>query len=786
MRISYNWLKEFVDFKESPKEIADILLFLGLETTIIKSISSEWKNIITAKVLDVQKHPNADKLKICSLTDGTNTYSVVCGASNVDKGQVVPLALIGAVLPGDFEIKKAVIRGVPSEGMICSEKELGLSEHSAGIMVLSDSVGLGKPLKQALGSDDDIFDVEIMPNRPDCLSHWGIARELAAKLGRKVTLPKIAQKKAGGELKITVKDYELCPRYIGCLVSGVKVGPSPAWLVKKLEKCGLRPINNIVDITNYVLMELGHPMHAFDLDTLAGQELVIRPAKKDEKITALDGKEYKLDSSMLVIADGEKPQAIAGVMGGEYSGVTEKTKTIVLESAVFKPQSIRRTSRSLNLSTDSSYRFERGSGWTVAETASWRALNLIEELAGGKLEARLDLKLETYKPVKITLDPRRAEQILDLKFSNSEIKTILEGLSIKTKASGNKITCEIPSWRLDLRQDIDLIEELVRIKGYDKVPVDIAPIVPVVTEGRERISVEETLREKLRGMGFSEVMNYSFSEGKGLSDLGIASGYKIANPLSKDNEYLTPSLLPGLWKNLNLNLNEGAETIKLFETGTVFTKTGEKHALGILLYGKALPEWWGWKEGTEIPDYNFYFVEGLVENILYSSKVRILENKDCSAYFHPGKTARIVIENETVGEFGILRPDLTDELKHGVGYIEIDLKALEKKTKSARPQYEQISRHPFVKRDLSLVSPENAGFSQVEQIIKALSAKSGILRGYNLFSVYKDEKLGPGKISYSLHLTFRHPEHTLTDKEVNSVVEEMLVSLKEIGITLRV
>ena len=785
MRISFNWLKEFIELTESPKEIADILLFLGLETTLIKSVSAEWKNIITAKVLDVQKHPNADKLKICSLTDGTNIYSVVCGASNVDKGQVVPLALIGAVLPGDFEIKKAVIRGVQSEGMICSEKELGLSEHSAGIMVLSDTVGLGKPLKQALGSDDGIFDVEIMPNRPDCLSHWGIARELAAKLGRKVKLPKIAQRKAGGDLKISVKDPELCPRYIGCLVSGVKVGPSPAWLVKKLEKCGLRPINNIVDITNYVLMELGHPMHAFDLDTLWGQELVIRPAKKDEKIVALDGKEYKLESSMLVIADGEKPQAIAGVMGGQYSGVTEKTKTIVLESAVFKPQSIRRTSKTLNLSTDSSYRFERGSGWTVAETASMRALDLILELAGGKLEARVDLKQEAYKPAKIVLDPKRAEQILDLKFSNSEIKTILEGLSIKTKASGKKFSCEIPSWRLDLRQEIDLIEELVRIKGYDKVPVDIAPIVPNITEGRERSSAEEMLREKLHGLGFSEVMNYSFSEGKDLSGLAIVSGYKIANPLSKENEYLTPSLLPGLFKNLNLNLSEGAETLKLFETGVIFTKSGEKHALGILLYGKALPDWWGWKEGSEIPDYNFYFVEGLVENLLASAKIRLLENKDCSPYFHPGKTARIVVENEAVGEFGILRPDITDKLKHGVGYIEIDLKALEKRSKTARPQYEQVSRHPFVKRDLSLISSDNTSFSHIEKIINAQSAKSGILRGYNVFSVYKDEKLGPGKISYSLHLTFRHPEHTLTDKDVNSVIEEILVSLKGIGVTLR-
>ena len=785
MRISYNWLKEFIDVKESPKEIADILLFLGLETSLIKSVSSEWKNIITAKVLDVQKHPNADKLKICSLTDGKNTYSVVCGASNVDKGQVVPLALIGAVLPGDLEIKKAVIRGVQSEGMICSEKELGLSEHSAGIMVLSDSVGLGNPLKQALGSDDDIFDVEIMPNRPDCLSHWGIARELAAKLGKKVKLPMISQVKAGSGLKISVKDFELCHRYIGCQVSGVKVGPSPGWLVKKLEKCGLRPINNIVDITNYVLMELGHPLHAFDVDTLSGRELVVRQAKKDEKLLALDGKEYKLDGTMLVIADSERPQAIAGVMGGEYSGVTEKTKTIILESAIFKPQSIRRTSKILNLSTDSSYRFERGSGWTVAETASWRALNLIQELAGGKLESRADLEQKAYKPVKILLDPKRAADVLDLKFTNSEIKTTLENLSIKTKAAGKKISAEVPSWRLDLSQEIDLIEELARIKGYDKVPTDIAPILPNLEEGRDKPSVEANLRDKLRGLGFSEVMNYSFAEAKDLSDLGMASAYKIANPLSKENEYLTPSLLTGLWKNLNLNLNEGSETLKLFETGTVFTKNGENHVLGILVYGRTLPEWWGWKEGTEIPDYNFYFVEGLVESLLSASKIRILENKDCSPHFHPGKTAKIAVDNEAVGEFGILRPDLTDELKHNVGYIEIDIRALEKKTRNALPQYEQISRQPSVKRDLSLVLPDNMAFSEIEKIIKSHSEKSGILRGYNVFSVYKDEKLGSGKISYSLHLNFRHTEHTLTDKEVNSVIEGMLASLKEIGVTLR-
>ncbi|MHB9155692.1 MAG: phenylalanine--tRNA ligase subunit beta [Endomicrobiales bacterium] len=787
MKISYNWLKEFVEFNQTPDELAALLFSLGLETTVI-SKSGGWEQVITAKVLEVSKHPQADRLSLCKVTDGTNTYSVVCGAPNVAAGQTVPLARIGASLPGGFKIKKAKIRGVESEGMICSEKELGLSNESSGIMVLPDSTPVGRPLEEVVGESDAVLEVEITTNRPDCLSHWGVAREIGARLQKNVRLPEIPRPGVSGTVPVTIKDPELCPRYIGCGITGVTVQPSPAWIARRLEKCGVRPINNIVDITNYVLLELGHPLHAFDTAAMAGGEIVVRRAGKDEKILALDGREYALSDSMLVIADREKPRAIAGVMGGEDSGVTEKTRNIILESAVFAPASIRRTSKTLSLSTDASYRFERGTGWTVAETASWRAADLIRQLAGGAVETRTDRYEKTYTPRTIELRPERVKRILGIDVPRAEIKLLLESLGMRTSENGGALRAEIPSWRLDLRQEIDLVEEVARLKGYENVPVTVLPITPSLKEGKKQEPIGGLLRGRMAGLGFCEVVNYSFAEERELSYFNLPAPCRIANPLSKENEVLRSDLLPGLWKNLILNLGQGYDDVKLFETGTIFTPQGEKDSFAFIVRGRIWPEWWKW-EGKDVPStLDFYFLSGLLNYLLCSDgankgKLKITGNKAPSPYYHPGKTAVVELDGAAVGEFGVLGPRYTNEIGEA-GYCTLALGELDRRWNRETSVYEPLRRHPPVKRDLSLVAAKDMPFEKISGVLNRFIGKGELLQEFELFSVY--DRLGTDKISYSLHLIFRHPEHTLTDTEVNAQVDALVRLLNtELGITLR-
>ena len=445
MKISYNWLKNFVDFDLKPEELCKVLTFLGIETSIVGG-GTNWTGVITAKVLEKQKHPNADKLSVCKVNDGTKDYQIVCGAPNVDVGQIIPLAKVGAVLPGNFVIKSSKIRGVSSEGMICSEEELGLKESSDGIMILPKDTPLGKKIEEVLGELDIFLEIEITTNRGDCLSHWGVAREIAAKLQKIPILPALKKLKYTEKNLVEIKNKDLCTRYIGCNITDVKIGPSPKWMRDKLESCGVKTINNVVDITNYVMLELGQPLHAFDATTLSGGKVIVRMAKKGEKIAALDGKTHELDEDSLVIADSSKALAIAGIIGGQNSSINESTTEVFLESAVFNSGSVRRTARKLNISTDASYRYERGTSWEVAEMASWRALNLITELAGGRLETREDYNSPDNEKVIINLRVERVEKLLGYAVDEKTIANILRflGIEISSKVQ-NVIIAEVPS-----------------------------------------------------------------------------------------------------------------------------------------------------------------------------------------------------------------------------------------------------------------------------------------------------------------------------------------------------
>ncbi|MCL2335449.1 MAG: phenylalanine--tRNA ligase subunit beta, partial [Endomicrobia bacterium] len=743
MKLSYNWLKKFVDFELSPKELAEMLTFIGIETSVVSS-GCQWSGVITAKVNGVQKHPNADKLSLCSVSDGANNYSIVCGAANVAAGQTIPLAKIGALLPGGFEIKKSKIRGVESEGMICSEQELGLKDKSEGIMVLAEGTELGVALEKVLEeSSDSILEIEITTNRGDCLSHLGVAREIGAKLRKTPIIPTIKTPNVTAISGVKVES-NLCSRYIGCTITGVKIQPSPKWIASTLEKCGIRPINNIVDITNYVMLELGQPLHAFDISKLASPKVIVRTAKENETITALDGKKYNLDSDMLLIADEEKPVAIAGVMGGEYSGIDESTQNIFLESAIFDPASVRKTSKKLNLSSDASYRFERGVGWDITELASWRAANLICEIAGGRIETREDVRTLDYEKTQISLKVEKVSKLLGYPIDEDDIAGILRFLGIDLQPRGEIMLCIIPSWRNDIKEDVDLIEEVARIDGYDKTPKPILLDVQKHTSNNSFFpAAVEHFRTKLSGMGFSEALNNSFCEIRELDAFGLNYSYKIANPISKENEVLRPSLLPLLYKNLTLNAGHGLKSVALFEYGKIYCEQGERKTFAAIMHGNVWSEWWKWAENGIEPKYDFYFGGGVVKSILPSDDFIITENLSPKDYFHPGKTAAVAYRGKAVGQFGILRPFAGSDLKDDIFYFEMDVEALESSYSHGNSLFKHYAKFPEVKRDISVTADKMTPFSKIEKTIKNIMKTGGILKEYSVFSVYDDEqKLG--------------------------------------------
>jgi phenylalanyl-tRNA synthetase beta chain len=786
MKVSYNLLKEFVDFDLTPKEIASLLTSIGIEASIVFQ-GCNWTNVVTAKILDIQKHPKADKLSLCKVSDGVSDYSIVCGARNIASGQVVPLAKIGAVLPRNFEIKKSKIRGIESEGMLCSEKELGLKE-SDGIFILDSKAKIGVPLENILKDNNSVLEIEITTNRGDCLSHLGLAREIGAKLHKIVSVPQIkVLKKLPGLNCVEIKSKS-CKRYIGSIISGVKVGPSPKWLVDILTKCGIRSINNIVDITNFVMLELGQPLHAFDIKKLSSKKIVVREANDLEKITALDGKEYNLNSEILVIADVQKPVAIAGIMGGKFSGVDDKTETIFLESAIFDPVSVRKTSKRLNLSSDSSYRFERGLGWDIAELALWRAANLITEIAGGKQEAFEDLRNTRYEKTKITLRLERVSKVLGYTVNKNEIGEILRFLGIDLQLKGEIILCTIPSWRNDIKIEVDLIEEIARISGYENTPASKTYTNNNYTSNNSFISpVVEEFRTKLNGLGFSEALNCSFLEISKLEKFRLKHYYRIANPISKENEVLRPSLLPGLFKNLILNISKGAESITLFEHGKIFVDTGERKSFAAIMYGKVWHEWWRWAQQKVSPKFDFYFGGGIIKNILPVEEFMISENLTPSTYFHSGKSASVLFKGKLVGQFGILKPSITSDIKDEVFYFDIDLDPIDNVHIRKMPFYKAYSKFPEVKRDISITADTSLKFTKIEKVIRDVMKSGGILKDYSLFSVYDDEiKLGKEKISYSFRLSYKNDERTLSDKEVNDDVAVLLNKLNcELSVKLR-
>ncbi|MGE5354269.1 MAG: phenylalanine--tRNA ligase subunit beta [Acidobacteriota bacterium] len=794
MKISLNWLKDYVDLEGiASSEIIDKLTISGLEVEDVEEKGSEFDNIVVGYVKEKKKHPNADKLSVCTVSTGAEEFNVVCGAPNVEAGQKVAFAKIGAVVPeGGFKITKAKLRGEVSMGMICSEKELGLSDDHSGIMVLDESLEPGTPLKEALGLDDTVIEVAITPNRPDALSHIGVARDLAAIFNRKVKLPEVKVTEAGERIEkyasVEVQDAEGCPRYTARVIRNVSVKESPSWLKKKLTSVGLRPINNIVDITNFILHELGQPLHAFDLDRLQGQKIVVRRASDGETFTTLDSKERKLTANDLMICDAEKPVAIAGVMGGENSEVTNDTKNILLESAYFNPSSIRKTSKSLVLSTDASYRFERGTDPNITPYAADRAMQLMAELGGGEvLSGVIDVYPEKIEPKNVTLRFNQIERILGFGVEKGEVKDILINLGLKPVLEGeSEMTFEVPTFRPDIEREIDLIEEIARIYGYDRIPT-VEKISITLGGKTDESAFKDTLRDVANGLGFYEIISNSLQSKETASLTG--NPVEMLNPLSVDMAALRTSLLPGALLAVGKNLNVGEKNLKLFEIGHVFNKLSEGEIksfkdfsetpdMMFTVTGKAGTVSWFSKERA----FDIYDLKGIVnsflekiclDNVLVDS-YNLVENKNYEYTFEKR------YKDQVVGQGGLVRKDVLKkfDISQEVYCFEFDLDAL-----AAIPvpqkKFKGLLKFPKVLRDCAFILDKKVTSQEVISLI--YKSSSDLLKKAELFDIFESRNLGPGKRSMAFSLEYYDENRTLKDEEVdkdfNRAIEAVIKQL---------
>ncbi len=804
MKASLKWLKDYSDIKLAPKELARKLTMAGVEVKDLQITGSTWNNIVVGEVIALNPHPNADRLKLATVNLGPQQITVVCGAPNISHGQKVPFASVGAQLIDGHTgkpilLKPAEIRGVLSEGMVCSEKELGISDSHEGIMVLPPEAPIGMPLRDYLG--DVIFDLDITPNRPDCLSIIGIAREIAALTEQPLHLPEIHYEETEALIdsfvKVDIIDPSLCPRYCASLIMGVRVTSSPNWLQQRLSSYGMRPINNVVDVTNYVMLEYGQPLHAFDYHKLEGKQIIVRRAKNGETITTLDGIERVLSSDTLVIADKEKAVAIAGIMGGSDTEVTDKTTSILLESANFNQAIIRQGCRCLNLQSEASIRFDKGLNPDLPLLPLKRATQLLLELAGGKAARGIvDVYPGKLEPKGILLSAEEVERLSGLKVPLAKILKVLKSLGFECQHadSASQILVVTSYWRSDIRCTADLVEEVVRIIGYDKVPVTrlSSPLPkqePRLSLRAQRSNLKQRLRNILTGCGFQEILTYSLTSLERLQKISPklklkVTSLKVANPMTKEQEYLRTTLCPGLLTTLAHNQRIEEKSIRLFETGKIFLPQGnelpqEKEMLCAALSGpEAELSWHGNKEKL-----NFFDAKGVVENLLNQLGLEATFGVSDDESLLPGRAANIIVDSDKVGIVGNLHPKVAQafELSDAVYLIEMDIEKLLSKTIKVK-QYQPIPRFPSITRDIALVIDKQVSYQQVEDVIRSFP----LVKKVTLFDFYRGEQIPEGKKSFAIRIVYQSPEHTLTDGEVDIIQKQMLDRLHQgLGATLR-
>ncbi len=791
MKVSYNWLKEFVELELGPGELAERLTLSGAEVERVEKIVPPFSGVVVGRIAAIEADPAKPGWKWCRVEIGARTITVLCGAPNAAVGMLTAAALPGAVLPAGKVTARKMGQRI-SEAVLCSERELGLGEDESGVIELSPDLRPGRPLEEALDLLDAVLEIDVTANRPDLLSVRGVARDVAALTGKGLFPPERPRietgEPIGDEAAVTVEDYLLCPRYCARLIRGVKIGPSPFPVRRRLELGGVKPVNNVVDATNYLLLELGHPLHAFDHRLLSGGEVIVRPARPGESITTIDGTPRELSPGMLVIADREKPVAVAGVMGGLHSEIGEGTADVLLESAVFNPVSIRRTSRALGMATEASRRFERGTDPEAAPLALDRTAALILELAGGRAaEGVIDCRAGDFPRRTVAIRPGRASLLLGYPVSSGLAAETLGRLGLEWDGEEKDgLRFAIPLWRPDLTREVDLVEEIGRLAGFDRIPSALPKAEIVSLPAPPERTVPGMAREVLLGLGLDEVITYSFMDPRSLDRLGLEEGSplrragRITNPVNKEQCLLRTTLIPGLLGVVAENHNRKVAPVNIFEWGTVFAagESGaveERPVLSLLISGPAAPPDWRRPE----PVIDFYNLKGILELLaarLGLGELSWAHHRD--PVFQSGQCARIEAGARVLGMAGKLAPFVRESYSIAVPVFLAELEAGPFLDAAGRvAAFRQLDQYPAVRRDMALVVDEPLSYREVKEAIEA--SRPELLEDFELFDLYRGSQIPEGKKSYALRLNYRSRCDTLFEATVNRVHQDLRKALED-------
>lgn len=785
MLLPINWLKDYIDIDKNPREIADALTYSGSHVESIIEVDRGIENIVVGKINKIEPHENADKLVVCTVDIGDEELIIVTGAKNLTEGDYVPVALVGAKLSNGIEIGLTNFRGIDSYGMLISLEELGFNdsvipkEVRDGIFIFDKAYELGSDAIKILGLDDYVIEFEITPNRPDCLSMIGMAREAAATMNTKLNEPELIIKEEVDDVYDYANGIEIktdhCIRYYSKVIKDVKVGQSPLWLQTYLMKAGMRPVNNIVDITNFVMLEYGEPLHAFDLDDLEGRKVIVRQAEEGEILTTLDGVERKLDRNDVVIADAKEPIGIAGVMGGLDSEITEKTTTILLEGANFNSKSVRLSSKKFGLRTEASTRFEKGIDPNICNKAVDRVCQLIEQIGAGTVVANhIDIYKEEAKTKDITLRPERANMLLGIEIEPEQMVGYLNSLGIESKIEDHIIQSIAPTFRLDLNIEADLIEEIGRLYGFHNI--EKKPLVGALTRGTKPNDtiISNKVKTILTGMGLNEVMTYSFISPKAYDKINMKEDHyiRLMNPLGEDYSVMRTTLIPNMMDLLSNNINKGIDSVYAYEIGSIFLPKQlpveelpeERKVLSLGLYGD---------------DVDFYFLKDIVESMLIQLGIKELSyvREENNNVFHSGRTANILAQGEVLGTIGEIHPDVSEnyDVNERIYIGSLDFERIIKLTNLER-KYKNLPKYPAMTRDIALTIDEDILVGDIEDVI--LKHGKELIEDIALFDIYRGDQIEKGKKSVAFTIVYRSYERTLTDDEINKIQELIINDLE--------
>lgn len=794
MKVPMKWLKEYVDVDIPVEEYAHRMVMSGSEVEDVEKLGENMQNVVVGRVISLEKHPDADRLQVCQMDIGEKVIQVVTGATNVSAGAVVPVAKVGAILPNGMQIKAGKLRGVDSFGMLCSAEELCLPEEDEegaehGILLLQQDVNSGMDMREVLGLNDVVVEFKTLANRPDCMSVRGIARETAATLQKPIHFSKVNFMENNENIleyiQISVDDEDLCPRYTARVVKNIKIGPSPLWMQQYLKHAGVRPINNVVDITNYVMLDMGQPMHAFDMRDIRGKQIIVRRANKGETLITLDEKKRVLTKDMLVIADAEGAIGLAGVMGGMNSEVKDDTTTVLLESACFKQSNIRITGRALGLRSESSARFEKGVDIAATKDALCYAVQLLCDLCGGEaIGGDIDIYPHPQRARILHVNPEKINALVGLDIPFSSMIQILNTLHMQARLENGEIVIQVPSYRGDMEGMADVAEEILRLYGYDKLG---STLHPTSESGLRTIAQQDIwkVREVLAGFGLSGITTYSFSSPHDYAKLNLEKAddrlqnIPLLNPLGEELSVMRTTLIPNMLQVLSTNLNRKAEMVSLFEIGAIYQP-------------KSLPL-------QELPDEkvhiclglageqtDFYRLKGIIEALLDTFRIHEVRFiKGCSGFLHPGRSAKILAGKICLGEFGELHPDVQSafDIPTRVYVAELDAIAIFNTAQREKP-FVALPKYPTVQRDIALITDKNSTIGEITDCIVKFGG--GLLQGVKLFDIYEGKQIEDGKKSVAFSLTFLSDDHTLVDDEVNQAFNQIVVGLgKEMNAQIR-